>query len=177
PGGPSRKRQLDLASGVGRLRRENDRLRMGRDIKSRAYVRARVLARDELLEKGLVGGKVSEIARATQLECFPQANLQMAVRRLHRTVLVTHAGIVAARLHVVMAAKLSIARRLVVLGRKVAVSGREPISAVLARYPTQLPERFLETLGQRGKALAAADRLDVLPAAVAEPEMIKQMCE
>jgi hypothetical protein len=38
PGGPSRKRQLNLASEVGRLRRENDRLRMGRDIKSRAYV-------------------------------------------------------------------------------------------------------------------------------------------
>jgi hypothetical protein len=78
---------------------------------------ARVLARDELLQKGLVGGKVGEIARATQLECFPQANLQMAVRSLHRTVLVTDAGIVTARLHVIMAAKLSIARRLVVLGR------------------------------------------------------------
>jgi hypothetical protein len=39
PGGPSRKRQLDLASEVGRLRRENGRLRRGRDIKSRAYVR------------------------------------------------------------------------------------------------------------------------------------------
>jgi hypothetical protein len=41
PGSPSRKRQLDLASGVGRLRRENDRLRMGRDNKSRANVRDR----------------------------------------------------------------------------------------------------------------------------------------
>src|SRR5205823_3724107 len=36
PGGPSRKRQLDLTSEVGRLRRENARLRMGRDIKSSA---------------------------------------------------------------------------------------------------------------------------------------------
>ena len=45
--------------------------------------------------------------------------------------------------------------------------------AIIAWYPTQLPERFLETLGQRSKALAAADRLDVLPAAVGEPEMVR----
>src|SRR6516164_2600416 len=101
----------------------------------------------------------------------------MAVRSFHRTVLVADAGIVAARLHVVMAAKLGIARRLVVRARKVAVSGREPVGAVLARHPTQSPERFLETLGQRGETLAAADRLDVLPAAIGEPEMIKQMHE
>ena len=48
---------------------------------------------------------------------------------------------------------------------------------MLARHAAQLPERLLEAFGQCGEALAAADRLDILPAAKCEPEMIEQMRE
>jgi hypothetical protein len=48
---------------------------------------------------------------------------------------------------------------------------------MLARRAARLPERLLEAFGQRGEALAAADRLDILPGAKCEPEMIEQMRE
>jgi hypothetical protein len=45
------------------------------------------------------------------------------------------------------------------------------------RRPAQLPQRFLQTLGQRGEALAALDRLDVLPAGERQPEVVEQVRE
>ena len=85
------------------------------------------------------------------------------------------AGVVARRLHAVMATKLGIARCLIVLVREIAIDRREPVGAMLARHAAQLPERLLEAFGQCGEALAAADRLDILLAAKCEPEMIEQM--
>jgi len=137
----------------------------------------RVLARDKLLEEGLVGGKVGEVARAAQLERFAKAALEMPMRGLDRAVLMADAGVVAGWLHAVVAAELGIARGLVLLAREIAVSRREPVGAMFARHTTELPERFLKTLGKGGEALAAADRLDVLPAAEGEPEMVEQMRE
>jgi len=76
-----------------------------------------------------------------------------------------------------MAAELGVARRLVLLVREIAIGRRESVGAMLARHATQLPKRLLHTFGERGEALAAADRLDVLPAAEGEPEVIEQMRE
>ena len=87
------------------------------------------------------------------------------------------AGIVAGRLHPVMAAERGVALGLVLLGREIAIGGRQPVGAVLAGNAAELPERFLQALGQRGEALAAANRLDVLPAPEGEPEMVEQMLE
>ena len=101
----------------------------------------------------------------------------MPVRGLDRAVLVADAGVVAGRLHAVVAAELGVARRLVLLAREIAVGRREPVGAMFARHAAELPKRFLKTLGERGEALAAADRLDVLPAAEGEPEMVEQMRE
>jgi hypothetical protein len=59
-----------------------------------------------------------------------------------------------------MATELDIAYRLILPIRQVAVSRRKPVGAVRARYPAELPERFLDAFGQRGEAFTAADRLD-----------------
>ena len=138
---------------------------------------ARVLARNKFLQQGLVGSEVGEVARAAQLQRLLETGLQMAVRRFHRAVLVADAGIVAGRIHAVVAAELGIACRLVVLAGQVPVGRGKSIGTMRARHPTQLPQRLLQPLGERREALAAADRFDVLPATVGEPEMIKQMRE
>ena len=136
-----------------------------------------ILAGDELLEEGLVGSEVGEVPSPAQFECLIEAGLQMAVRGLDRAILVTDAGVVAGRLHAVMATELGIACRLVLPVGQVPVRRREPIGAVRARHPAELPERFLDAFGERGEAFAAADRLDVLPAAEGQPEMVEQMGE
>src|SRR5258708_33821413 len=73
---------------------------------------ARVLARDELLEEGLVGGEIVEVARAAQQKRLLEPGLEMAVCGLDRAVLVADAGIVAGRLHAVVAAEPGITGRL-----------------------------------------------------------------
>jgi len=137
----------------------------------------RILARDKLLQKGLVGGKVGEVPRAAQLERLTETGLEMPMRGFDRTVLVADAGVVAGRLHAVMAAELGVACRLVLLVRKIAIGRRKSVGAMLARHAAQLPERLLHTLGERGEALATADRLDILPAAEGEPELVEKMRE
>ena len=79
--------------------------------------------------KGLVDGKVGEVARAAQLERSAEAGLEMPVRGLDRAVLVANAGVVAGRLHAVVAAELGVARRLVLPAREIAVGRREPVGA------------------------------------------------
>src|SRR5260221_3850434 len=70
---------------------------------------ARVLARDEVLEEGLVGDEIVEVARAAQQKRLLEPGLEMAVCGLDRAVLVADAGIVAGRLHAVVAAALRLA--------------------------------------------------------------------
>src|SRR5882724_6148865 len=115
---------------------------------------ARVLARDEVLEEGLVGGEIVEVARAAQQKRLLEPGLEMAVCGLDRAVLVADPGIVAGRLHAVVAAELGIAGRLVLPARQVAIGGREPIGAMRARHPAELPERLLKGLGERREALS-----------------------
>jgi hypothetical protein len=101
----------------------------------------------------------------------------VAVRGFDRAVLVRDPGVVARRLHPVMLAERFVALGLVFLGREVAVGRRQPVRAMLVGHAAQLPQRFRQSLGQRREALTAADRLDVLPAAVGQPEMVEQMPE
>jgi hypothetical protein len=49
--------------------------------------------------------------------------------------------------------------------------------AVLARRPSQRPQRVLQSLGQRHEALAAQDHVRVLEARVGEPEVIQPMIQ
>jgi hypothetical protein len=44
---------------------------------------------------------------------------------------------------------------------------------MLLGHPAELPQRFLEPLGERGEALAAADRPGVLPTAEDQPEVVE----
>ena len=82
----------------------------------------------------------------------------MAVRALDRTVLVRHASIVAGRLHAVMRAQRLVATRLI-LPRviiKIAEGGGQAVAAMLRRGAAERPQRILQPLGQRHKALTAS---------------------
>jgi len=70
-----------------------------------------------------------------------------------------------------------VARRGVIVRRQVAIGGRQPVGAVLARAPAELPERFLQTFGQGGEALAALNGANMLPVREGEPEVIEHMPE
>ena len=48
---------------------------------------------------------------------------------------------------------------------------------MLARAPAELPERFLQTFGQGGEALAALNGANMLPIREGEPEVIEHMLE
>ena len=48
---------------------------------------------------------------------------------------------------------------------------------MLARHAAELPEGVLQSFGESGEALAAADRLEKAPARVGEPEVVEQVRE
>ena len=125
----------------------------------------------------LVGRHIGELARAAERQRLAQRTLEMTVRGLDRAVLMADAGVVAGRLDPVMVAEGLIARRGVIVRRQVAIGGRQPVGAVGRGSGAELPERLLHALGQRGEALAAFDRLDVLPAREGQPEVEQQMIE
>ena len=85
------------------------------------------------------------------------------------------AGVVA--LHAVVAAELGIARGFILLTREIAISRRESVGTMRARHPAELPEGFLDAFRERGEALTAADRFDVLPTTEGQPKMVEQMAE
>lgn len=97
----------------------------------------------------------------------------MAMGGFDRSVLVGDAGIVAGGLQTVMVAERGIG--LVLALGEVAVGGREPVGAMLARDAAELPERLLQAFGESREALSAADRFDEAPAGIGEPEMVEQM--
>ena len=96
---------------------------------------------------------------------------------LDGAVLVGKAGIVAGRLEPVMGAELGIALGLVLAVGEVAIGGREPVGAVLARHAAELPERLLQSFGESGEALAALIALRKLPAREGEPEVVEEVRE
>src|SRR5579862_847873 len=103
----------------------------------------------------------------------------MAMRAFDRAVLVRQAAIIAGRLHAVMGAQRLIAAGLVLPGVlvEIAEGGRQAVAAVLQRGTTQHPQRVLQALRQRHKALAAEHDMGVLPAREGEPEVIEPVIE
>ena len=88
-----------------------------------------------------------------------------------------HAGIVAGRLQTIVAAEGGVALGLVIAVGEVAIGGREPVGAVLARHAAELPKRLLQALGQGGVALPALNDTDMLPAREGEPEVVEHVLE
>ena len=88
-----------------------------------------------------------------------------------------HASIVAGRLQTIVATEGGVALGLVIAVGEVAIGGREPVSAVLARHAAELPKRLLQALGQGGVALPALNDTDMLPAREGEPEVVEHVLE
>jgi hypothetical protein len=80
----------------------------------------------------------------------------MAMGGFDRSILVGDAGIVAGGLQTVMVAERGIGLSLVLALGEVAVGGREPVGAMLARDTAKLPERLLQAFGESREALSAA---------------------
>src|SRR6266567_2898108 len=83
-------------------------------------------------------------------------------------------NVVEGRHHVVMAHQCLIAQRQILLcvAVQVAECCRETIAAVLAWCPAERPQRILQTLGQRHKALAAEHDVGMLEAREGQPEVV-----
>ncbi len=136
-----------VAGAVGGQRRE------GGALHRQGVAHGGVPAQSVVLQERLIGGQIGEVLRAAQLQRLAQAELEMTVSRLHRSVLVGETGIVAGRLQAVVPAEGGVGLGFVVAGGEVAVGGREPIGAVLAGHAAELPEGILQTFGERGEAL------------------------
>ena len=140
---------------------------------------AGVAAADELVDEGTIGGKIGERGAGAQQERVGDRPLEVAVRALHRAVLVGEAGVVAGRRHAVMGAQRLVAAGQVVFGLpvEVAESGREAVGAVLARGAAERPERVLQAFGERHEALPTQHDVGVLEARVGEPEVVEPVIE
>ena len=73
-----------------------------------------------------------------------------------------------------MAHQRVIAQRLIFLSVAVQIAEcrRETIAAMLARCAPERPQRILQTLGQRNKALTAEHDMGMLEAREGEPEVV-----
>src|SRR5258705_12501681 len=78
-----------------------------------------------------------------------------------------------------MALEILLAPRQILLGIAVQVAEcwREAIATVLVRYPAECPQRILQTLRQRHKALAAEHHVGMLEAREGEPEVVEPMLQ
>src|SRR5512132_4185317 len=97
----------------------------------------------------------------------------MAMRAFDGAVLVAHTAIVAGRRHAIVGAQIAVGAREVLLLGEVLERRREAVGTMLARRAADQPERVLETLGERRKALPALDHARVLPLRVGEREVVE----
>lgn len=126
-------------------------------------------------EEALVASQVLEIARAAQIERFAQCRLEIAVGGFDAAMFVADAGIIAGRLNGVMRAEGIVSGSGVILVDEIAIVCRQTIGAMRLGRAAQVSKRFLHALGERGEALLALDRLDVLPAGELEREVVMDM--
>src|SRR5215469_13461040 len=103
----------------------------------------------------------------------------MTMHALDRAVFVRDAEVVPSRHHAVMDAQFLVAACQIFLriAIEVAEGRRWTISAMLARNPSQPPERVLQAFRQRHKTLATEHHMRVLPARKRKPEVIEPMIE
>src|SRR5216684_5098872 len=133
-----------------------------------------VASADDLVDEAAISVQLIEVSAATQQQCILQRFLEMAMRTLNRTILVRNTEIVAGGCHIVVTHQRLIAQRQILLSVAVQVAEcrRETIAAMLARRSPQHPQRILQTLGQRDKALAAEHDVGMLEAREGEPEVV-----
>src|SRR6201987_5424948 len=98
---------------------------------------------------------------------------------LNRAILVRDTQVVAGRHHVVMSHQRLIAQRQIFLSVAVQIAEcrRETIAAMLARRAPERPQRILQTLGQRDKALTTEHDVGMLEAREGEPEVVYPMSQ
>ena len=131
----------------------------------------------ELIKESAVGGKIAEVGRPAQQYGIRDSPLQMPMRPLDCTILMRDTAVVAARRHGVMGAQGFVAQRPVggCVAFKVAERGREAVTAMLAGSTAQCPKGILQAFGQGHEALATQYNMDMLEAAISQPEVIEPM--
>jgi hypothetical protein len=100
---------------------------------------------DDGIDERPVGVEVGEVAAAVQEQSVLQRLLEVAVRALDRSVLVRDAGVVARRLHGVVAHEALVALGQVDLrvGVEVTERRRQAVAAMLLRHAAERPQRVL----------------------------------
>ncbi len=132
---------------------------------------------NDLVDEAAVGIQIVEVTAATQEQRVLQRLLEMAVRAFDGAILVCDARVVPGRYHAVMAHQplIALCQILLSVAVQVAECRREAIAAMLARHPAERPQRILQTLGQRDKALAAKHDVSMLEARERQPEVVEPM--
>src|SRR5450631_1069630 len=103
----------------------------------------------------------------------------MPMRTLDGAILVRNTAVVPARCHIVVLHQRLVSQREIILGIAVQIAecGRETIAAMLAWRSSKHPQRVLQTLGQRDKALTAEHDMGMLEAREGEPEVVEPMSQ
>src|SRR5262245_12802250 len=85
---------------------------------------AGVAPSDSFIDEATVGGKICEVARATQQRLVSKGLLEMPMRALDRAVLMREPTIVARRRHAVMCTQVLVMPGEIVLGKAIEVAER-----------------------------------------------------
>src|SRR3979411_2350892 len=133
-----------------------------------------VASANNLVDEAAISVQVVEVPTATQQQCVLRRLLEMSMRTLDGAILVRNTAVVPGRCHIVVTHQRLIAQRQIFLSVAVQVAEcrRETIAAMLARRSSKYPQRILQPLGQRDKALATKHDVGMLEAREGEPEVV-----
>lgn len=117
-----------------------------------------------------------EVPATPQQKRLINGRLEMTVRRFHVAVLVSLTDVDPLRPHPVVVHQLAVAALKFAVLRKVVDRRGQAVTAMPARYATQLPERRLQPLAESLERLRETDP-DELPVGIREREMEEQVRE
>ena len=128
-------------------------------------------------DPGPVGVEAVELEAAPEQQRLADDALEVAMLALDGAVLVRDTGVVAGRRHPVVGTQRLVATCLVGAGViiEVAERSRQAVGPVLDRHAAERPKCVLQADRKCGEALAAEDRLGVLPGGVGQGEVIQPM--
>ena len=138
---------------------------------------ASIQARHHLFDKFLILWHGVKIEGASQEQSLMEAILEMTVGGFNRTVLVSDATIVARGFELVMGAQVFVELGEVVGGAlsQIAIRCTQAVRSMFFRRATTLPQGILQSLREGYKTFSSLNHLYVLPTAVCQSVMVKQV--